>query len=152
MAPPAPCSIMFDLIRIADLEIWSVIGVPEEEREHRQRLLVTLELRVKDIGPAAYNDNVKMTVDYAAVAEQVKLTAELRPRHLIETLGEEIVTDILKTFPVLGVKLEIRKYALPDADHVALIIERPIQGRVPTAYWPRPRRSTRQTNEGVPNR
>jgi dihydroneopterin aldolase len=143
---------MFDLIRIVNLEIWSVLGVSDEEREHRQRLLVSLELRIKDIGPAAYNDNVKMTVDYAAVAEQVKITAELRPRHLIETLGEEIATDLLKTFSILSVKIEIKKYVLTDADHVSLIIERPMAGRLPTAFWPRPRRSVRRPSEGAPNR
>ena len=138
---------MSDLIRIVDLEVWSVIGVHDEEREQRQRLLVTLDMRVKDIGPAAYNDNVKMTVDYAEVADQVKKTARLRPRKLIETLGEEIATDLLKIFPILSLRLEIRKFALPDANHVALIIERPVPGRMSTSYWPSPTRSMRQVDD-----
>ena len=136
---------MFDLIRIVDLEIWSVIGVYDEEREHRQRLLVTLEMRVKDIGPAAYNDNVKMTVDYAAVAERVRAIAELHPRHLLETLTEEIATDLLKTFALAELRLEIKKFALHGAQHVAVIIERPKAGRDPTAYRPSPRSSLRIT-------
>ena len=134
---------MLDLIRIVDLEIWSVIGVPEEEREQRQRLLVTLDLRVRDIGPAAYNDNVKLSVDYSAVAARVQVMAELRPRHLIETLAEEIATDLLKAFPLVELRLEIKKFALPDTRHVAVIIERPKAGRDPSAYRPSPTTSLR---------
>jgi dihydroneopterin aldolase len=141
---------MSDLIRIVDLEVSSVIGVHPEEREKYQRLLVTLELRVKDIGPAAYTDNIKMAVDYAAVAEHVKATASLRTRNLIETLAEEIATDLLKTFAIVGLRLEIMKFALPDAKHVAIIIERPVSGRLPTAYWPSPTRALQRTRELPP--
>jgi dihydroneopterin aldolase len=138
---------MSDLIRIVDLEVWAIIGVHDEEREKRQRLLVTLDLRVKDIGPAAYNDNVKMTVDYAAVADRVKKTAKRRPRNLLETIGEEIATDLLKSFPILSLRLEIRKFALPDANHVSLVIDRPVPGRTPTAYWPSQTRSLPMPND-----
>jgi dihydroneopterin aldolase len=135
---------MSDLIRIVDLEVSSVIGVHPEEREKYQRLLVTLELRVKDIGPAACTDNIKMAVDYAAVAEHVKTTASLRTRNLIETL--------LKTFPLVSLRLEIMKFALPDTKHVAIIIERPVSGRLPTAYWPSPTRALHRTRELPPNK
>jgi dihydroneopterin aldolase len=138
---------MSDLIRIVDLEVSSVIGVHPEERGKYQRLLVTLELRIKDIGPAAYTDNIKMAVDYAAVAEQVKATAALRTRHLLETLAEEIATELLKTFPLVSIRLEIKKFALPDAKHIAIIIERPISGRLSTAYWPSPTRALHRTRE-----
>jgi dihydroneopterin aldolase len=142
---------MFDLIRIAELEIWAVVGVSDQEREHRQRLLITLDLRVKDIGPAAYNDNVKMTVDYAAVAHRVHTVAELRPRHLIETLAEEIANDLLKVFAIVELRLEIKKFVLPDAQHVAVIIERPKAGRDPSAYRAmptQPLRMMRDTRQG----
>lgn len=141
---------MLDLIRIVDLEVWAVIGVHDQEREHRQRLLVTLELRVKDIGPAAYNDNVKMTVDYAVVADRVQLVAELRPRRLVETLAEEIATDLLKAFPLVELRLEIKKFPLPHAQHVAVIIERPKPGRDPSAYRPTPTTSLRMARDPRP--
>jgi dihydroneopterin aldolase len=138
---------MFDLIRISELEAWAVIGVSDEERAHRQRLLITLDLRVKDIGPAAYTDSVKMTVDYSVVAQRVHAVAESRPRHLIETLAEEIATDLLKAFPIAELKLEIKKFVLPDAQHVAVVIERPKAGRDPSAYRPNPTQSLRMARD-----
>jgi dihydroneopterin aldolase len=118
---------MPDLIRVSDLEIVTVIGVGDAERTKPQTLLISLDLRVKDIGPAAYTDNVNLTVDYSAVAERVKIMAASRPRHLIETLAEEIAADLLKAFPLVSIRLELRKFfALPGAHHVSVVIERPI--------------------------
>jgi dihydroneopterin aldolase len=127
---------MFDLIRVTELEIWSRVGVPDEEREEPQRLLVDLELRVKDIGPASLTDNVKLTVDYAVVAERVKTLALSRPRRLVETLAEDIAADLLKMFPITSLQLEIKKFVLPDARHVAIIIERPKGGRSAAVFRP----------------
>jgi dihydroneopterin aldolase len=140
---------MSDLIRISDLEIVTAIGVGDEERAKPQTLLLSLDLRVKDIGPAAYTDNVHLTVDYSKVAERVKTLAAARPRCLIETLAEEIATDVLRSFPVVSVRLELRKfYALPGAHHVAILIERPLEGRVPSAYRVNPTTSLRMAPPG----
>lgn len=140
MALPASSSSTFDLIRIIDLEIWSRVGVPDEEREEPQRLLIDVELRLRDIGPASLTDNVKLTVDYAIVAERVKDMALSRPRRLVETLAEDIAADLLKVFPITSLSLEIKKFILPDAKHVAIVIERPKGGR--TAAVLRPGHST----------
>lgn len=131
---------MFDLICIADLEIWSRVGVPDEEREEPQRLVVDLELRIRDLGPASLTDNLKLTVDYVSVAERVKDMALARPRRLVETLAEDISADLLKCFPISSLLLEVRKFVLPDAKHVAIVIERPKGGR--TAAVLRPGHST----------
>ena len=139
---------MFDHIRVIDLEVWSRIGVPDEEREKPQRLLVSLELRVKDIGPAAHTDNVKLTVDYAAAAQRVKSIAELRPRKLVESLAEEICVDLLRVFPISSLTVEIKKFILPDARYVSIAIERPKGGRSPAAYRPGLSTSLRMSAKG----
>jgi dihydroneopterin aldolase len=140
---------MPDIIRIADLEIDTVIGVSDEERAKPQKLLISLDLRVKDIGPAAFTDNVHLTVDYCDVADRVKILAGTRQRHLIETLAEEIATDLLRTFPIVSVRLELRKfYALPGAHHVSVVIDRPMEGRAPSAYRPNPTSSLRMGPPG----
>ncbi len=120
-----------------------MIGILPSEQSAAQTLLVNIELRVRDIGPAAYTDNVNLTVDYAAVAERVRLMAASHPRNLIEALAEEVATDLLKAFPIQGLKLEIVKFALPGAHHVSVIIERPMGNRAPTPYRPNPTQSVR---------
>jgi dihydroneopterin aldolase len=135
---------MSDLIRIADLELTAFIGVTDVERLKPQRLVLSLDLHIKDIGPAAYTDNVQLTVDYTAVAKRVGIMSESRPRRLIETLAEDIATDLLKAFPiVIGLRLELRKFALPNAGHVALVIERPMHGRPAVSYRHNPTTSLR---------
>jgi FolB domain-containing protein len=144
---------MSDLIRISDLEVDTVIGVGDVERAKPQKLLLSLDLRVKDIGPAAFTDNIHLTVDYSAVAERVKILAASRPRHLIETLAEEISADLLKSFPIVSLRLELRKfYALPGAHHVSILIERPMEGRAPSAYRPSPTMALRMVRDPAPGK
>ena len=144
---------MPDLIRIVDLELMSIIGVSVEERSEPQRLFFCLDLRIKDIGPAAYTDNIKLALDYAAVADRVQIMAESRPRRLIETLAEDIATDLLKAFPILlSLRLEVKKFVLPNAQYVSLVIERPMEGRPAISYRHSPTTSLRAGPNAVPGR
>ena len=115
---------MSDLIRVIDLEVWANIGVPEEERAHAQRLLVSLEMKVAGFAEAAASDDVSLTVNYHTVAQRVKAFAAERPCKLLETLAENIATDLLEAFPIKKLTLEIKKFILPDAQYVSVQIER----------------------------
>jgi len=115
---------MSDLIRVVDLEVRARIGVPEEERVQPQRLLVTLGMHVDSFAEAVKADDVSLTVDYFTVAQRVKAFAAERPRKLIETLAEEIAADLLSTFPIRKIEVEIKKFILPETRYVAVKIER----------------------------
>jgi dihydroneopterin aldolase len=115
---------MPDTIHIADLELSSEIGVPDVERTHPQRLTVNLTLEPR-YGFEHLNDEIENTVDYFQVARLVQALARSRPRKLIETLAEEIAAELLKSFPLREVQVELRKYILPDTAHVAVRIRRP---------------------------
>ena len=124
MAPRASCSIMSDLIRIVDLELFAHIGVPDEERSRTQKLLISLELTVDSLDPAAVTDDISRTVNYFDVAERVKSLAGQRPRKLLETLAEEIAADLLNNLPIPQLSLEIKKFVLADARYVSVKIDR----------------------------
>lgn len=116
---------MSDLIRINQLEVHSRIGVPDEERRQPQRLLVSLDLKVRSLKSAALTDDLATTVDYAQVCERVQTLAADRPRRLIETLAEEIAGAVLKDFPhVREVSLELEKFILPQTRSVAVRLKR----------------------------
>jgi dihydroneopterin aldolase len=115
---------MSDLIRVIDLEVWAHLGVPEAERADAQRLLVSIEMQVDSFARSAAADDVALTVDYFTVSQHVKAIAAERPRHLLETLAEEIAADLLKHFPIPKLTLEIKKFILPDARYVSVKIER----------------------------
>ena len=115
---------MLDLIRVVDLEVHAYIGVPEEERRDPQRLLVSFDLGVESFSHAAGTDNVAWTVNYADVVQHVKQIAAKRPRKLLETLAEDIASDLIKAFPIKLVRLEIKKFILHDAQYVSVRIDR----------------------------
>lgn len=112
-----------DRILINGLELPVQIGVPDEERAGWQTLRADLELelvgRVEDFG-----DELSATVDYDAVAREVRLLAAERPRRLIESLAGEIAQAVLARPLVCGVLVTIRKRVLPGVDDVAVRIHR----------------------------
>lgn len=113
-----------DLIHIEELEIWSRIGVPDEERATPQRLTLSLSLEPRrDF--RNLEDRIESTIDYAAVCETAKQIATARPRKLVETLAEEIATGLLERFPMRTICLEVRKFILPETKYVAIRIQRP---------------------------
>jgi dihydroneopterin aldolase len=64
------------------------------------------------------------TVDYDAVAREIRQLAAERPRRLIESLAGEIAQAVLVRPLVCGVLVTIRKRILPGVDDVAVRIHR----------------------------
>ena len=114
---------MKDKISIAEIEVECRIGVPDVERSAPQRLLISLELE-KDFSDAARADDLTKTIDYHAVWLRVEEICSEKERRLIETLAEEIAESILREFSPETVRVEIRKFILPETHHVAVCIER----------------------------
>jgi len=94
---------VMDRILFEGLECSANIGVPDEERAHRQKLWVDLEIDA-DLNRAAGTDNPAAMLDYSKVYELVTTLVEEKPRRLIEALAYEIADLIL--------------YAVPDAEAV----------------------------------
>jgi dihydroneopterin aldolase len=114
-----------DIIFIEDLRLKTRIGVSPWEKAVPQTLALDIRMGVASTAPAGTSDDIRDTVDYAAV--RARLRAELADRHfnLLETLAENIATLILEAFAVQWVRLSIAKPgALPDAKRVGVIIER----------------------------
>jgi len=114
---------MEDAILISQLELSARIGVPPAERAVRQRLTLTLTL-IPARPLTALADDLANTIDYAAVCQTVRHEAESRPRHLIETLAEDIATLLLSRYPLQAVELDLRKYILPGTEYVAITLRR----------------------------
>ena len=112
-----------DAILIQGLELPVQIGVPDEERAGWQTLRADLELRLRG-RVEEFGDEIEATVDYDAVARQVRALAAERPRRLIETLAGEIVAALLARWNLAAVTVTLRKRILPGVDHVAVRITR----------------------------
>jgi len=113
-----------DIIFLRGLEIETIIGIYEWERELKQTVLLDLELAT-DIRKAAASDDIEHTIDYKAVAKRLIGFVENSEFFLVETLAEKITEIILNEFSVPWVKLILnKKGAIRGASDVGIIIER----------------------------
>jgi 7,8-dihydroneopterin aldolase/epimerase/oxygenase len=112
-----------DTIIIRDLEVLYRVGVPDEERSKPQRLLLSVEM-AHDIRNAAATDDLGQTINYYAVSRRLLNLGERRSWKLIETLAEEIAGIVLGAFGATAVTVEVQKFIIPEARHVAVRIHR----------------------------
>ena len=114
---------MVDKIVIKDLGVLCRIGVPDEERSKPQRLLITIEMG-GDFSRAGDSDDIEHTINYFDVSRRVIALCQEEAYHLLEKLAEEIAKTVLNEFGATLVAVEIKKFILSDARHVAVRIER----------------------------
>jgi FolB domain-containing protein len=112
-----------DEIHIEQLDVFTRVGVPEEERAKPQRLTVSISFwpyqQTRDLA-----DNIEATVNYSAVAEETKNFLHDQSVKLIETLAEVLASHLLKSFPIQKITIELRKFALEDAKYVSITVTR----------------------------
>ena len=112
-----------DEIHIEQLDVFTRVGVPEEERANPQRLTVSISFwpsqQTSDLA-----DHIERTVNYSTVAEETKNFVRDQSVSLIETLAEQLASHLLKSFPIQKVTIELRKFALQDAKYVSVTVTR----------------------------
>lgn len=121
-------------ITVADLEVHAHIGVTDEERKTRQKLLLTMEMTPRSAYPMS--DRIQDTVDYSAVRSGVLALVEDARWSLIETVAGKIAEYLLDNHPVAEAVVTVKKFPWPDAACVSCSCSRPraIQGSDQGAY------------------
>ncbi|MGH8102356.1 MAG: dihydroneopterin aldolase [Chthoniobacterales bacterium] len=69
-------------------------------------------------------DDVARTVDYSVVSAAARNFVAARSDKLIETLAEALAGHLLGMFRIQQARIELRKFALPDAQYAAAIVTR----------------------------
>ena len=112
-----------DKIHIEQLDVFTRIGVPEEERANPQKLTASISLwpyqQISDLA-----DHIERAVNYSAVAEETKNFVRDQSVSLIETLADRLASHLLTTFPIQKLTIELRKFALQDAKYVSVTVTR----------------------------
>jgi dihydroneopterin aldolase len=113
-----------DIVFIKKLEVRTVIGVFDWEREIKQKLVLDLELGT-DIKKAAETDDLTNTLDYKAISHAVFDFVEQSEYQLVETVAEKVAELILRDFAVQWLSITLNKPgAVSIAESVGVKIER----------------------------
>ncbi|MDX8395335.1 MAG: dihydroneopterin aldolase [Mariprofundaceae bacterium] len=113
-----------DKVLIEGLEIRTVIGIYDWEREIRQMVKIDLEMDW-DIKKAALSDDISDTLDYKAVSKRLISFVETSSFGLIEALAESCAKIVLEEFSVPWLRLKMSKPgAVRGSENVAVVIER----------------------------
>lgn len=112
-----------DQIILEDLEVHYHVGVPDAERRHAQRLLISITID-HDFEAAQATDDLTKTIDYGAIAIGLKTFGDSKEWKLIEKLGNDIAQWVIAEFGAPRVAVEVKKFILPDTKHVAVRLVR----------------------------
>lgn len=113
-----------DRIVIRNLQVPTVIGVYPHERTQRQTLRADLTLHT-DISAAGETDDLKKTLDYAAIAESVVAFGAQAEFELLETFAEQLCGLVFEQFQPLALDLVLYKDGcIPGAQGAELHIHR----------------------------
>lgn len=115
-----------DRVHLHNMQFYGRHGVNPEEQTLGQRFEIDVELRL-DTRPAALQDDLRLTINYAHVYKTVKRIVEDECFALIETLAETIAIQVGQHFTPESVRVCVRKPHAPIKgvlDYVAVEIER----------------------------
>lgn len=113
-----------DIIFLGGLEIDTVIGIYDWERETKQTIVLDIEMAC-DIRKATETDDIAHTLDYKTVSERVVEFVEQSEFYLVEKLIEEVANILRNEFNIPWVKIILNKRgAISRAKDVGIIIER----------------------------
>lgn len=113
-----------DKVFIKGLSIQTTIGFFAWEKQIKQTLVIDLAMGW-DIRPAALNDELDKTLDYAQISEQIEEFANTNQVDLLETLAERLAQFLMTNYHIPWLKLTLHKpNAVHNAASVGVEIER----------------------------
>lgn len=107
---------------VRDLEINAYIGIYEQEKVKAQKVIVNIDLSVKE---GSGDDDISHVVSYEVVVKKVEAIVAAGHTNLVETLCEKIAESCLKDARVMAARVRVEKPdIIPNARSVGVEIER----------------------------
>ncbi len=104
-------------MKINDYEVWVSLGCSQEEQSFKQPVLFNLEIEFHIPVRGETTDQLSDAIDYVAVTDLLKLSAESKSYQLIESMcfeATEKISKYLKQHHVVGIfKLSVLKLRPP---------------------------------------
>ncbi len=112
------------LVFVRDLEIVVSVGVLEHERRYEQRVLISVELVVRD-GYDGKSDQLERVLDYSKLVDGIALLAQGEHFDLIETLAERVAAHCLVDPRVENARVRVEKPdIMPSCRSVGVEVQR----------------------------
>ena len=109
---------------VRDLEVMATLGIHEHEKVTPQRIVVNIDLSVKE-GDDPLIDDISNVVSYEIVVKKVEAIIAQGHVNLVETLAELFAQACLKDKRVVTARVRIEKPdIIPNARSVGIEIER----------------------------
>jgi dihydroneopterin aldolase len=115
-----------DSITLTGLRATGFHGVFEDERRDGQEFVIDVTVWL-DAAAAAFGDDLKATIHYGVLAEEVVAAVERDPVDLIETVAERIAATVLAHSVAQRVRVTLHKPSAPITvpfDDVSITITR----------------------------
>ena len=93
---------------ISDLVFNTSIGVHDFEKEKKQQIRFNIEIDINPLLKAAEND-LNSIVNYENVINKIKLITQKKHYNLLETLAEDIFSNLFISKNIIKIKLRIEK-------------------------------------------
>lgn len=113
----------FDRLSLKGILCQCRIGVTEEERRDPQKIELDVDLWA-DLEEAGRSGDLGKTIDYRQVCDEARGLLESVSHHLIEAAAKAVIDRMLSRFPILKVRVRVRKFVLPKVEHVEVEMER----------------------------
>jgi 7,8-dihydroneopterin aldolase/epimerase/oxygenase len=110
--------VVLDTLAVTGIRCFGHHGVFEDERRDGQPFIIDLVLGV-DTRLAARTDDLRDTVDYGSLTNEVKASVERDPVDLVETLAQRISDLCLSKEGVMSVTVTVHKPQAPVGVEVA---------------------------------
>ena len=100
-------------IIIRDLELIMSIGILDEEKEQKQKVIINLELEVKP-NPDWKQDNIDAVISYADIIAEIEQMAQREHINLVETFAEQIAEICFYHNEVMAATIRVDKPDIID--------------------------------------
>jgi dihydroneopterin aldolase len=112
------------VVFVRDLEIVVSVGVLEHEKRYEQRVLISVDLIVRD-GYDGQSDRLEQVLDYSKLIDGITLLVQSGHFNLIETLAERVAAHCLADARVEAARVRVEKPdIMPSCRSVGVEVER----------------------------
>jgi len=93
---------------ITDLVFNASIGIHDFEKEKEQKIKFNIEININPLLKATEND-LNSIINYESVIKKIKLITQKKHYNLLETLAEDIFSNLFLSKNIIKIKLKIEK-------------------------------------------